>query len=118
MEGGSGYDTLIGGLGNDSFVFTSTSGRITDFVAGTDQLLFENAVFTGLGTPSDWAAGDGRFRAAAGTTAAADADDRLIYNPTNGNLYYDSDGAGGAGSQLVTTLTNLPGLTAADISVM
>ncbi len=118
LEGGTGFDTLVGGAGNDSFVFRATNGRVTDFAAGTDQLLFDNAFFTQLGAEGDWAAGDGRFRAAAGATSGADANDRLVYNTTNGNLYYDPDGAGGAGSQLVTTLATLPALTAADITVI
>jgi Ca2+-binding RTX toxin-like protein len=117
LEGGSGFDTLVGGAGNDSFVFSATSGRVTDFVAA-DQLLFDNAFFAALGAESTWAAGDGRFLAAAGATTGADANDRLVYNTTNGNLYYDADGAGGAGSVLVTTLQNAPTLSAADISVI
>jgi Ca2+-binding RTX toxin-like protein len=117
LEGGTGFDTLVGGAGNDNFVFSATSGRVMDFTSA-DQLLFDNAFFTALGVEGTWAAGDGRFRAAAGATTGADANDRLIYNTTNGNLYYDPDGAGGAGSQLVTTLATLPALTAADITVI
>lgn len=123
LDGGSSVDTLFGGAGGDSFVFTASAGsanadRISDFAAGTDQLLFENAVFTGLGVNADWAAGDGRFYAAAGATSAHDTSDRLVYNTTNGNLYYDADGAGGAAAQLVATLANLPALSASDITVI
>jgi Ca2+-binding RTX toxin-like protein len=123
LAGLGGVDTLSGGAGNDSFLFNVTPGnanadRVNDFATGVDQLLFENAVFAGLGAPADWAAGDGRFRSAAGATTAADADDRLVYNTTNGNLYYDPDGVGGAASQLVAALPNLPALSAADISVI
>jgi Ca2+-binding RTX toxin-like protein len=117
LEGGSGFDTLVGGAGNDSFVFSATGGRVTDFTSA-DQLLFDNTFFAALGAESTWAAGDGRFRAAAGATTGADGDDRLVYNTTNGNLYYDADGAGGTGSVLVTTLQSAPTLSAADITVI
>lgn len=46
--------------------------------------------------------------------AAADADDRIIYDPTTGALYYDADGDGaGAAVQFATLGTGLA-LTNAD----
>ena len=61
--------------------------------------------------------GDARFYSAAGATAAHDADDRIIYNSTTGDLYYDWDGAGGNAAQPLATLKGHPTLTAADITV-
>jgi Ca2+-binding RTX toxin-like protein len=126
LEGRSGNDSLTGGSGVDHFVFrdSPTTGgvdRITDFVRGTDELLFENAVFTALGTSGAMAAGDGRFRSVTGTTTTGqDSTDRLIYNSSTDNLYYDSDGSGSGGSVLVATVTvagNLV-LTATDFTVI
>jgi VCBS repeat-containing protein len=44
--GGVGHDTLTGGAGRDTFVFERRSGHdvITDFLVGTDRLLFTGGV--------------------------------------------------------------------------
>ena len=49
---------------------------------------------------------------------AQDASDRVIYNTTTGELYYDQDGAGGLASQHFATLTGAPALTANDLLVV
>ena len=102
LNGGLGVDTMRGGTGNDYFVFNTAPNAstnydlITDWAAG-DKIRLENSVFTAfaaIGVNASPAAG--AVYSAAGATAAHDADDRLIYNPTTGNLYYDADGLGGA----------------------
>ena len=100
IYGGLGNDTLTGGLGRDTFEFDSALNAasnvddITDFVAGYDRIRLDDSVFTQLsGTTLNSSA----FRAGA---AAADADDRVIFNSATGNLYYDADGTG-AGSQVL-----------------
>jgi Ca2+-binding RTX toxin-like protein len=92
--------------------------RVTDFVSGTDELLFENAVFTGLGAAGGFAAGDGRFRSGAGITTGQDSSDRLVYNTNTGSLYYDADGSGSGAAQLIATFQGNPAIAAADITVI
>jgi Ca2+-binding RTX toxin-like protein len=113
-------DTLTGGLGADTFVFsTPGSGKqLTDFLSGTDKLSFDNTVFTELGTAGNFAAGDARFVAGPGLTSGHDADDRLVYNTTTGQLFYDANGNGPSGVTLVATLQGAPVLAASDIVVM
>jgi Ca2+-binding RTX toxin-like protein len=124
LEGRTGNDSLTGGSGVDHFVFLDapTAGgvdRITDFVRGTDELLFENAVFSGLGASGAMAAGDGRFRSVTGTTTTGqDSTDRLVYNSSTGSLYYDADGSGSGGSVLVATFAGNPALAATDFTVI
>jgi Ca2+-binding RTX toxin-like protein len=123
LNGGWGVDKHTGGAGAESFVFAQPAGsanadRVGDFVSGTDRLLFDNDVLTALGGSGDWAAGDGRFHAAAGARSGHDSDDRLIYNTTSGNLYYDADGLGGAAGQILATLGGAPLLMATDITVI
>jgi len=122
LSGDGGNDTLTGGLGQDRFVFAAAPGvgnvdRVTDFVSGTDKLTFDNAAFTAIGTAGNFTTGDARFAAGAGFTSGRDASDRVIYDSSTGNLYYDADGSGASAAQLVATLQGVPALAATDIAV-
>src|SRR5688572_15526904 len=123
LEGRFRNDSLTGGSGRDYFVFLDTPvvegvDRITDFVRGTDELLFENGTLTALGASGALAAGDGRFRSGSSITTGQDSSDRLIYNTTTDSLYYDPDGSGSAGSQLIATFAGNPTLSASDITII
>jgi Ca2+-binding RTX toxin-like protein len=104
LYGGPGKDILTGGPGKDAFVFdsrphsTRNFDKILDYRVRDDSIWLDNAAFKGLGR--------------GGTTEkplklqakffwkgseAHDVDDRIIYDPTNGALYYDRDGTGAAG---------------------
>jgi Ca2+-binding RTX toxin-like protein len=120
LDGSGGNDTLIGDAGSDHFVFTDAPGaahadRIVDFVSRTDRIDL-NISAPDLGPSGDFAAGDARFFAAAGATSGHDASDRVVYDTSTGNLYYDSDGSGSAPAQLIATLQGAPSLAATDIS--
>ena len=121
LWGGAGNDRLQGDAGNDSFVFehlgTANADTVIGFAGGADRLLMENQVMTALGAAGNFSAGDARFWAAAGATVGHDANDRIVYNTSNGNLYYDADGSGGGAAQLIATLQGNPGLAAPDIFV-
>jgi Ca2+-binding RTX toxin-like protein len=112
LSGGEGLDTLNGGGGADSFRFISAPGAgnadtIADFEVGIDKIALTGGIF-GV-TPAQLAAG--AFRTG---TAAADADDRIIYDSATGALYFDSDGVGGAAQIQFAFLTGAPPITAAD----
>jgi serralysin len=114
-------DTLTGGAGSDVFVFNSALDatynvdEITDFVSGTDKIELDDAIFTGLLVG---ALSAGNFNSGAGLTAAADADDRLVYDTTSGFLYFDADGVGGAAAAVqFAELSNLAALSASDFVI-
>ncbi len=98
LLGGDGQDNLIGGAGNDFFDFTSVLNgetnidTIRDFSTTDDLIRLDNAVMTGLGTTG--ALSRDAFLAGPGRTTAGDSTDRVIYNTTTGDLYYDADGTG------------------------
>jgi Ca2+-binding RTX toxin-like protein len=121
LEGRTGNDWLWGGGGNDTFVFrehgSTNADNIGDFAAGLDTIALDNAVMIALGADGDFATGDGRFTAN-GSGTAQDGGDRVVYNTSTGQLYYDADGSGGGASQLIATLSGAPGLTATDIAVI
>lgn len=117
LIGGAGADSLTGGLGADTFLLDSLTvsadrDTIRDFVGGTDQLALSRAAFAGLaGSP----AGDLSASAFALGTAATSASHRIIYNASNGALFYDADGVGGLAQVQIATLTGAPVLAASDI---
>jgi serralysin len=121
LWGGLGVDTLWGGGGNDAFVFremgSANADRVSDFASGADKLQLDDAAFTSIGAMGNLAAGDARFWASSGG-AAHDSNDRVLYNTSTGQLYYDADGNGSAAAQLIATVLNAPAVAATDIVVI
>jgi Ca2+-binding RTX toxin-like protein len=116
LDGGLGADTLQGGPGADTYVFSSALGggnidAIVNFNVADDTIQLNSAIFTGL------AAGALDASAFVVGSAAADADDRIIYDSATGALYFDADGAGGVGQIQFATLAAGLALTSADFIV-
>ena len=106
ISGAGGRDTLTGNGGADRFSFNSALAadnvdEITDFVPGEDVIWLQDKIFTALGATI----GAEEFVIGA---AAQDANDVLIYNSGNGELYYDADGSGVGAAILFAELD--PGL--------
>src|SRR5262249_19240130 len=117
LDGKSGADTLVGSGGADMFAFSTALGggnvdKIVDFSVADDTIRLDYAIFGGLATGA-LAAG-----AFAIGTAAADADDHIIYNSTTGALLYDADGVGGAAAVQFATIGTGLALSAADFLVI
>lgn len=109
LIGGEGVDTLRGGAGNDVFVFQSLDDIgdvIQDFGRGAgnnDVIRIVGSAFGGGLVAGTLAAG--QFRTGNFNTGQ-DADDRFILRSTDKTLWFDVDGAGGAGSVMVADLQN------------
>ena len=118
IEGGRGGDTLTGGRGADTFRFASpldgSHDTITDFnLKEGDLLELDHRIYTALQE-------SGTLRAAQFTkgSAAQDADDRIIYNPTTGELAYDPDGNGAAAATLIANIGRDLELSASHIHII
>jgi serralysin len=120
LYGNLGADTLTGNDGEDFFVFDTApsagnADTITDFTAGVDSLVFNNAIFTKLG--KDGALGVNAF-AANDMGAAADRSDRVIYDTVTGEVFYDADGSKSGKAVLVAEIGAGLALTAGDVLVI
>ncbi len=118
LWGGSGADALTGGAGVDTFRIDRPAGtndvdRLFDFVAGTDRISLDAAAYAGIG-----AAGALDAAVFVAGTAAADADDRIVYDAATGRLYFDADGNGVTAQILIASLDGNPAVTAADLFVL
>ncbi len=120
LWGAGGIDTLWGGTGADTFVFremgSGNADNIGDWTSGSDKISLDAAVFTALGSGGNFAAGDARFWSSSSGTAH-DANDRIIYNTTTRQVFYDADGSGSGGAQHIATLQSGATLAATDITV-
>jgi Ca2+-binding RTX toxin-like protein len=116
LVGESGQDTLTGGAGLDTFAFnTSSEGvdRIQDFFGGRDRLQIKASGFggnlnPGILPPDQFVLG----------TAALDASDRLIYQQSSGNLWFDVDGTGSIAPIHLAILSNRANLAASQIAIV
>lgn len=116
LAGGRGADLLAGGGGADTFLFDAKPGRggvdhIKDFTPQDDVLHLDHRVFSGLdpGVPAAT-----QFR----SHGKADADDRILYTQTTGELFYDADGGGRKPAVLIAVLDNHAALDHTDILVV
>ncbi|HTU10086.1 MAG TPA: choice-of-anchor I family protein [Allosphingosinicella sp.] len=118
LNGGAGNDVLDGKSGADTYAFTTALGAgnvdvVFGFQTGIDKIALDDAIFTavgGLGT-----LGAGAFHTGSG---AADGSDRIVYNSSTGQLFYDADGAGGAAAVQFATLATGLNLSASDFMVI
>jgi len=120
ITGGAGSDQITLGDGVDNLVLNSLVGSdtILDFVVADDRIQLAKSVFTALGATGALTAD--QFVSGAGVVAGADATDRIAYDTTTGQLFYDSDGNGAAAPVLLATFTGapVPLLTVANFTVI
>lgn len=96
ISGSRGRDRLTGGDGYDGFFFGSSAllgtstDVITDFNKKYDSILLSKYAFAGIGKADNWLKSSAFWQG----TKAHDSNDRIIYNPKNGTVYYDADGTG------------------------
>ena len=105
LNGGTGNDTLTGGGGIDFFKFNTALGAnnvdtITDFQVNVDKILLDDAIFAAVGTSLTAS----EFVANATGVATTDAQ-HILYNTSNGRLYFDADGSGGQARTHFATLS-------------
>jgi Ca2+-binding RTX toxin-like protein len=118
LIGFGGNDVLFGGGGADTFVFRSALNananvdEVLDFNVVRDTIQLENLFMQSLGAG---ALDPDAFRIG---VAAADAEDRIIYNANNGNLSYDADGVGGAAATRFAILDAGLALASANFDVI
>ncbi|MBN3944998.1 MAG: calcium-binding protein [Nostoc sp. NMS7] len=127
LIGGAGNDTLIGGAGADRFLYNTNApfalaaigvDTISDFKhSEADKIVLDKTTFnaiasvvgTGFSNKSDFQI----------TSSAATSTAKIVYDPLNGQLFYNPNGTAagfGSGGQFAT-LTGAPTLTATDFIV-
>ena len=130
LNGNAGNDTLVGGAGMDKFIFNTNkkyrqrdlgTDVIADFKrVGGDKILLDKRTFSAITSNK----GDGfsvgsEFKTVNSDAAAASSDAVVVYNQTNGNLFYNPNGSNnGLGSGgLFATLTDAPALAESDFLI-
>ena len=115
LQGGKGADKLDGGDGNDQFRFDTAPGsgsnidHIVNFKRGADKIALDDARFDVGGSPSA-----GEFLARDSGHKATKASHHIIYDRSNGELWYDADGKGGDGPLQFAVIDNKPQHLSAD----
>jgi Ca2+-binding RTX toxin-like protein len=129
LDGGPRRDTLVGGAGRDTFIFDSRLGvanklggtnvdTIRDFLPRDDSFYLDNAIFKGIGVGTPVKPLHMSADAFHVGRAAADAEDRIIYDRTKGALHYDADGTGPMHMVQFAVVANKAVVSAADFFVI
>jgi Ca2+-binding RTX toxin-like protein len=108
LSGGAGADTLKGAAGADVFVFDTALGasnvdKISGFKHVDDTIRLDDAFMVGLGP---WSSD--RFLSVDSGHQATTANARIVYDESNGTLWFDTDGSGNGVAVQFATLTNRP----------
>jgi Ca2+-binding RTX toxin-like protein len=110
---GGGSDTITAGPGHDQFIFDSAlAGQveiIKKFVHGNDKIVLSLSDFAGLGT-----AGLALSAMHFDIGHATHANPEIVYNATNGFLFYDANGSAPGGLTHFATLAGHPAISHAD----
>lgn len=109
LEGGVGQDLLTGGRGSDIFLFSADPtadnvDQVTDFTPGKDGLALKSDIFDVDPTGSELTLGvfayhhiDSHEFQAGSDHDADNTRVRVLYDSTDGMLYYDSNGSHAGG---------------------
>lgn len=100
LAGGLGNDSLTGGAGADVFIFTNPAhgvDTVTDFNVLEDRISISAS---GFSITAPLLADQFRLGSSAITSS-----DRFIYDSTNGALFFDVDGVGGAAQRQIAQLS-------------
>ncbi len=110
IAGNGGLDSVSGGAGSDRFYLENNADSkdiIVDFNPNEDFIFVRAADFNGL-APNAFISAD-QFTTGTGATTA---NQRIIYNQSTGELFYDADGSGGGAQVQIATLLSNPTLGA------
>jgi Ca2+-binding RTX toxin-like protein len=128
INGNVGNDILTGGASKDKFVFNTNSpftkaslgiDEITDFQLEMDKIVLDRKTFTELSTTSNNILKSGEFAEVTNINQAEISQAIIVYNSTNGALYYNPNGIDlgfDTGGQFAI-LTNTPNLNNTDILI-
>jgi ELWxxDGT repeat protein len=120
LRGGADNDTLDGGSGKDQFRFDtapnskSNVDHITNFKVGEDKVALDDSKFD---VGSSLTASEFLSRSSGHT--ATKASQHIIYDRSNGELWYDEDGKGGKSAVKFAVIDNKPaGLSVDDFMIV
>jgi len=124
LRGGAGNDTLYGGPGtaSDKFVFdfapnsNTNVDYIIDFVPDQDEIQLSKKVLKGFAGTGPLASD--AYVEGAGKTTADSALQRVIYNTTTGDLFYDADGNGRAAAVKIAIIGTKADLSHSDFEII
>jgi len=95
---------------------SNTTVEFSGFTVSEDKINLWTGIFDAI-DDGDSILNMSEFYSAEGATSSTDAAHRIIYNETDGSLYYDADGLGGNDAIMLMVLTDTPTLTEADFYV-
>jgi Ca2+-binding RTX toxin-like protein len=128
INGNAGDDILTGGASKDKFIFNTNApftkeslglDEITDFQLDMDKIVLDRQTFTELSTSSDNILKPDEFAQVTNINQAGTSEVMIVYNTTNGALYYNPNGVAtgfGIGGQFAI-LTNIPELQNTDFLI-
>ena len=119
MSGGLGRDTMTGGAGYDFFAFESRLSKsaidtVTDFSVKYDTIMLWKGIFK-VAASSNGLISSAAFWAG---PKAHDRSDRIIYDKSTGNLFFDGDGGTRDDLTLFARLTNKASIAVSDFMVI
>ena len=120
INGGPGNDTLKGLGGKDVFLFKSTPNsktncdKILDYNVASDTIQLAKAYFSKIATKSGTLKSSEFWKG----KKAHDSNDRIVYDPGTGALYYDPDGTGSAAAIKFATIGKNLKMSAAEFVIV